>query len=69
MSSARLISTLYIIELKDRGWEYHLTLSSDLKSIYDIDVLERGEGKERCETELLDIIKDLFFQSKLNLDE
>lgn len=69
MSNARVIHTHFIIELKVRGWEYHLTMSQDLKSLYDVDVLEIGKGEQHYETELIEIVQDLFFQNKLNLDE
>jgi len=68
MSKARVVHTHFIIELKDRGWEYHLTVSSDLKDIYEVDVLKTGDGEQHGVIDLLRIVQDLFFKNELDLD-
>ena len=68
MSKAKVIHTHYVIEVIDRDWEYHVTISSDLKDIYDVDTLKFGSGEQHCVTDLLNILQDLFFQNKLNLE-
>jgi len=68
MSKARVVHTHFIIELQDRGWKYHLTLPSDLKDIYDVDVLETGNGEQHDVIDLLHIVQDLFFKHELDLD-
>ena len=68
MSKARVIDTHFIIELQDRGWKYHLTVPSDLKDIYEVDVLETGNGEQHDVIDLLNIVQDLFFKNELDLD-
>jgi len=68
MSKARVIHTHYIIELEDRGWKYHLTMPSDLKDVYEVDVLETGNGEQHNVINLLNIVQDLFFINELHLD-
>jgi len=68
MSKARVVHTHFIIELQDRGWKYHLTVPSDLKDIYEVDVLETGNGEEHDVIDLLNIAQDLFFKHELDLD-
>ena len=68
MSKARVIHTHFIIELQDRGWEYHLTMPSDLKDIYEVDLLETGNGEQHDVIDLLNIVQDLFFKNELDLD-
>lgn len=63
---AKIIHTRYIIELNYDGCEYHLTVSSDLKDIFDVDCLS-GEQKHG-ETELLDVLWELFSSNELKLD-
>lgn len=65
-TKARLIHTRYIIELNYDGCEYHLTVSSDLKDIFSVDCLS-GEQKHD-ETELRDVLWELFFSGGLKLD-
>ena len=68
MSKARVIHTHYIIELEDRGWKYHLTMPSDLKDVYEVDVLETGNGEQHNVINLLNIVQDLFFINELHFD-
>jgi hypothetical protein len=68
MSKARVIHTHYIIELEDRGWKYHLTMPSDLKDIYEVDVMVTGVGEQHDVIDLLNIVQDLFFKNELDLD-
>ena len=68
MSKAKVIHTRYVIEVIDRDWEYHVTTSSDLKDIYDVDTLNFGSGEQHSVIDLLSIIQNLFFQNKLNLE-
>lgn len=68
MSKAKVIHTHYVIEVIDRDWEYHVTISSDLKDIYDVDTLNFGSGEQHSVIDLLTIIQNLFFQNKLNLE-
>ena len=68
MSKAKVIHTRYVIEVIDRDWEYHVTTSSDLKDIYDVDTLNFGSGEQHSVIDLLNIIQNLFFQNKLNLE-
>ena len=68
MSNARLINTYFIIEVIDRGWEYHLTIPSDLKDIFDVDMMSTGIGEQHDVTELLEIVQNLFFNGELDLN-
>jgi len=68
MSSAVLIHTRFIIEIIDRGWEYHLTISSDLKDIFNVDMISTGKGERHNETELRTIVQTLFLNNELDLD-
>ena len=68
MSKARVVHTHFIIELQDRGWKYHLTVPLDLEDIYDVDVLETGNGEQHDVIDLLHIVQDLFFKHELDLD-
>jgi hypothetical protein len=68
MSKARVVHTHFIIELLDRGWKYHLTVPSDLKDIYEVDMLETGNGEQHDVIDLLNIVQDLFLKNELDLD-
>lgn len=65
-SKARIIHTRYVIELKHEGCEYHITISNDLKTIFEVDQLS-GKPKHG-ETKLLDVIWRLYMNRKLILD-
>jgi hypothetical protein len=54
MSKAKIIDTRYIIELQYEDSEYHLTVSDDLKNIFEVDCL-KGNHKHGI-TELLDVL-------------
>ena len=66
----KVISKRYIIELTHNGIEYHVTVSDDLKTIYDIDILTFPfETRKRLhQTALLELIWEAFSNNKLELN-
>ena len=62
MTQVKRIHTNFILEVNHEGIEYHLTISEDLKDIYDIDVV----GKDSSllvplqETALREIVWEAF---------
>ena len=65
MTKGKVIHTRYIIELHHEGSEYHLTVSSDLKDIFDIDHMT-GD-KSHSIIELTDTLWELFMKGELKL--
>lgn len=63
MKKGRIINTLYVVELNYDGCEYHITITNDLKTIYDVDCLT-GDIKHG-ETELLDVIRSIYVNGDL----
>lgn len=64
-SKAKIIHTRYVIELEHDGCEYHITISNDLKDIFEVDCL-KGSHKHGV-TELLDVVWQLYMSRKLIL--
>ena len=44
MTQVTRIHTNFILEVNHEGIEYHVTISSDLKDIYDIDVVGKDSS-------------------------
>jgi hypothetical protein len=71
MSKAKIITTLFIIEVEHKGIEYHVTITDDLKTIYDVDVVNYPKGINPLdlevlkETEMIELIFDLYMKHGL----
>ena len=72
MSKVNKIHTRFILEVVHEGVEYHVTISDDLKTILDIDVLPTFDTKPGTkplqETALRELIREAFMKNELDLD-
>ena len=73
MSKVKLIHTNFILEVQHEGIEYHVTISEDLKDIYDIDILNVNEYSNKYKkvlqsTAMCELIWEAFMTHELNLD-
>ena len=74
MSKVTKIHTNFILEVEHNDIEYHVTISDDLKDIFDIDVVNVDVYSKKYKevigsTEMGEIIWEAFMNKTLDLDE
>jgi hypothetical protein len=69
MSKVTKIHTNFILEVLHNDIEYHVTISEDLKDIFDIDVVDNPKHQVPIgNTEMREVVWEAFMGNKLELD-
>jgi len=71
MTQVKRIHTNFILEVNHKGIEYHITITDDLKNIYDIDVVDNPNNKVPIEnTEMREVVWEAFMSPEgiINLE-